>query len=216
MGFPLGPTLANAFLVYREKNWLEHCPMEYRPIYYRRYVDHLFTLFNSAEHLKRFHIYLNSRHLNISFTIENEKDNRMSFLDVDIIREKDKFTTAVCRKPTFSGIYTHFHSFLLSSNKIGLLHTLLYRCFQICLDWTKFHLELVKLIYIFKNNGYPENFINNCFKVFLGNKYRVREKVITVPKKTLFLVLPYLGLLSLQTRTRLRKSLKGILNCCKL
>ena len=37
-----------------------------------------------------------------------------------------------------------------------------------------------------------------------------------MPKKTLFLVLPYLGPLSLQTRTKLRKSLKGILNCCKL
>ena len=52
--------------------------------------------------------------------------------------------------------------------------------------------------------------------MFLDNKYRVREKVITVPMKTLFLVLPYLGPLSLQTRTKLRKSLKGILNCCKL
>ena len=70
---------------------------------------------------------------------------RMSFLDVNIIREKDEFTTSVYRKPTFSGIYTHFDSFLPSSNKIGLLHTLLYRCFQICSDWTKFHLELVKL-----------------------------------------------------------------------
>ena len=80
----------------------------------------------------------------------------------------------------------------------------------------KFHLELVMLIDVFKNNGYPENFINNCFKVFLDNKYRIQEKVITVPKKTLFLVLPYLGPLSLQTRTKLRKSQKGILNCCKL
>ena len=44
----------------------------------------------------------------------------------------------------------------------------------------------------------------------------MQEKVITVPKKTLFLVLPYLGPLSLQTRTKLRKSLKGILNCFKL
>ena len=84
-----------------------------------------------------------------------------------------------------SGIYTHFDSFLPSSNKIVLLHTLSYRCFQICSDWTKFHLELVKLINIFKNNSYPENFINNCFKVFLDNKYRVKEKVMTVPKKTL-------------------------------
>ena len=75
---------------------------------------------------------------------------------------------------------------------------------------------MVKLTDVFKNNGYPENFINNCFKVFLDNKYRIQEKVITVPKKTLFLVLPYLGPLSLQTRTKLRKSLKGILNCCKL
>ena len=47
----------------------------------------------------------------------------MSFLDVNIIREKDKFTTYVYRKSTFSGIYTHFDSFLLSSIKIGLLHT---------------------------------------------------------------------------------------------
>ena len=44
----------------------------------------------------------------------------------------------------------------------------------------------------------------------------MQEKVITVPKKTLFLVLPYLGPLSFQTRTNLRKSLKGILNYCKL
>ena len=36
---------------------------------------------------------------------------------------------------------------------------------------------------------------------FLDSKNRVREKVITVPKKTLLLVLPYLGPLSLQTRT---------------
>ena len=40
--------------------------------------------------------------------------------------------------------------------------------------------------------------------------------MITVPKKTLFLVLPYLRPLSLQTRTKLRKSLKGIPNCFKL
>ena len=52
--------------------------------------------------------------------------------------------------------------------------------------------------------------------MFLDSKYRIQEKVITVRKKTWFLVLPYLGPLSLQTRTKLRKSLKGILNCCKL
>ena len=28
MGSPLGPTLANAFLIYHEKNWLEYCTLE--------------------------------------------------------------------------------------------------------------------------------------------------------------------------------------------
>ena len=83
-------------------------------------------------------------------------------------------------------------------------------------DWPKFHLELVKLTDVFKNNGYPENFINNCLKMFLDNKYRIQEKVITVHNKTLFLVFSYLGQLSFKTRTKLRKSLKDILNCCKL
>ena len=102
--------------------------MEYRPLYYRRYVDDIFVLFNSSEHPKGFYSYLNSRHLNIALTMENEKDNRMSFFDVNIIREKDKFTSSVNCKLTFSGIYTHFDNVLPSSNKIGLLHTLLYRC----------------------------------------------------------------------------------------
>ena len=72
------------------------------------------------------------------------------------------------------------------------------------------------LMDVFKSSGYTKNFINNCFKTFLDNKDRIQEKVLTVPKKPLFSVLTYLGPLSLQTRTKLRKSLRGILNCCKL
>ena len=37
-----------------------------------------------------------------------------------------------------------------------------------------------------------------------------------MPKKTLFLVLPNHGPLLLETRTKLRESLKPMLNCCKL
>ena len=45
MGFPLGPTLANAFLCYHEKIWLDKCPVEFNPVFYRRYVDEIFVLF---------------------------------------------------------------------------------------------------------------------------------------------------------------------------
>ena len=50
MGSPLGSSLANAFFVYHEQNWLDNCPLEYRPSYYRRYVDDIFVLFKSSGH----------------------------------------------------------------------------------------------------------------------------------------------------------------------
>ena len=93
---------------------------------------------------------------------------------------------------------------------------MLYRCSCIYSVWTNFHLELVKLINVFRSNGYPENFINSCFQMFLDNKQRKQEKVIAVPKIPLFLILSYLGPLSLETRTKLRKCIKGIFICFKL
>ena len=48
----------------------------------------------------------------MSFTTEREKQNRMSVLDIAIICEDKTFTTSVYRKPTFSGVYTQFDSFL--------------------------------------------------------------------------------------------------------
>ena len=69
---------------------------------------------------------------------------------------------------------------------------------------------------IFRKNGYPENFIDKCFKKFLNNAHLVKDNVPTVEKKRLLLVLPYLGIISLQTRTKLQQALQGVLNCCKL
>ena len=97
MGSPLGPTLANAFLVHFEKNWLQNFPSDFKAYYYQGYVDDIFVLFTSPLHLEAFQNFLNGQHANMSFTIESEKQNRMSFLDVQIIREDKTFTTSVYR-----------------------------------------------------------------------------------------------------------------------
>ena len=88
--------------------------------------------------------------------------------------------------------------------------------FRICSNWTQFHTELIFLKGIFQKNGYAKKFIDKCFKKFLNNIHLVKENVPTVEKKRLLLVLPYLGIISLQTRTKLQQALKGVLNCCKL
>ena len=50
----------------------------------------------------------------------------------------------------------------------------------------------------------------------MDNIHVVKETTLTAEKKSSFIVLPYLGSISLQTRTKLKRSLKNILNCCKL
>ena len=62
----------------------------------------------------------------MSFSFEKEKNGKMFFLDVEISRENGEFVTTVCHKPTFSGANTHFESFLPSTQKLGMLFTLVY------------------------------------------------------------------------------------------
>ena len=44
MGSPLGPILANIFLSHYEENWLNKCPIEFKPSFYRRHVDDMYFL----------------------------------------------------------------------------------------------------------------------------------------------------------------------------
>ena len=104
MGSPLGPILANIFLCYHEKKWLQNCPDEFKPMKYVRYVDDTFLLFWDESHIDMFQQYLNQQHNNIKFTVEKEKDDRLPFLDVEVTRTETEFITGTYRKPTFSGM----------------------------------------------------------------------------------------------------------------
>ena len=97
-GFPLGPTLVNVFLCHHEKKQLNYCPNNFKPVSYKRYVDDIFVLLKKSEHVQLFVNYMNSKQKNIAFSYETEKDGAMSFLDVNMFREKGKFVTNVQRK----------------------------------------------------------------------------------------------------------------------
>ena len=64
-----------------------------------------------------------------------------------------------------------------------MIPILIKRHFRIRSDWSRFHLELVKLMNVFNNNGNPQNFINNCFKIFLDDKRKIEEKLEICLKK---------------------------------
>ena len=192
MGSPLGPTLANIFLCHWEEIWLEKCPKQFRPLYYRRYVDDTFLLFASESHVKKFLVYLNSRHGNMNFTFETEVDNKLPFLDVLISREGHSLITSLYRKPTFSGLYTNFNSYISDRYKTGLIYCLLFRIFTLTVDWVKFHEEVKFLSDTFRKNQYPQFFIDRCIKLFLNRKMS-SDTGAEIEKEKLIISLPFVG-----------------------
>ena len=106
-------------LSFYEKKWLEQCPDKFKPVYYRRYVDDIFLLLKSCSHLIKFRDNLNKCHPNMKFSFEEEKKEKLSFLDVEVSQERNKFAATVYPKPTFSGVYAHFDSFLTTTYNLA-------------------------------------------------------------------------------------------------
>ena len=193
IGSPLGPTLANAFLCHCEENLLNECPSQFKLVVYRRYIDDIFVLFKSKEHLKLFVNYMNSKHKNIKFTFETADSKNFSFLYVKTTRKNKPFVTSIFQKATFSEVFTNYDRFIF----LFLVHTLLFQFFKICSSIESFHLKVELLRSIFECNNYPVNIIDQYIKKFLEKLYVPKQIVPTVPKKELLVVFPYVRAFSL-------------------
>ena len=171
MGSPCGPTFANLFLCHYENIWLNECPSNFKPIHYKRYVDDTFLLFRDQHHINQFSDYINSKHYNIKFTHEIEENNKLSFLDITVIRENNKFETAIFRKNIFTHLGLNFLSYEPMKYKINAIKTLIYRAFNLTSNYIYFNNEVIFLNKYFEKNAFPSNLFFNYLKKFLNNSY---------------------------------------------
>ena len=65
-----------------------------------------------------------------------------------------------------------------------------------------FHLEVDQL-QIFKCNNYPVTLIDQCVKIFFNKIFALKRLSITVTKKDILIVIPFLGQFCLNVRSRL-------------
>ena len=158
----------------------------------------LMIYFSSLNQAEKFKKYLSSKHPNIKFSLEKENDGRLSFLDINIFREKGKFVTNVYRKKTFNGVYTNFNSFIPETFKTGLMASLLFRCFNLCSEFVKFHHNINILKGVLHKNSYQRDFVDKCIKNFLDKVLTQNVAVSTVPKKEVLKNLSRWGKLSLE------------------
>ena len=138
MGSPLAPILANVFMGFHEKRWLENSNI--KPIVYKRYVDDIFAVFSKELEADGFLRYLNSQHVNIQFTVEKEQQQKLPFLDV-LIERSGGLITSVYHKSTYTGLLTNFLSFVPSVYKMSLVRTLIDKTFKINSSWQRMHID---------------------------------------------------------------------------
>ena len=127
---------------------------------------------------------MNKQHRCIKFTSETEKNNTFSFLDINITRQNNQLKKSVYRKPTFSGVFTHYESYIDQSYKKSLIFTLLSRCYSVCSDYTIFHLEVEELREILKKNSNPSGIIEVSIRTFLNRLYVPKQVYLTAQKRS--------------------------------
>jgi hypothetical protein len=131
MGSPLSPIIAEIFMEHLENQLLESSP--FKPTMCVRYVDDVFLAWPHGEmELHNFLKLANEQHPNIAFTMEREKENKLPFLDVLVMKENNHLMFRTYKKPTHTNRYIDASSHHHPAQLNGVIKTLYNRITNIC------------------------------------------------------------------------------------
>ncbi|BHF65854.1 hypothetical protein SprV_0200886700 [Sparganum proliferum] len=131
--------------------------------FWARYVDDAFVVIERDQVLT-FQEHLNAVFPDIQFTMEEEENNQLAFLDVLVCRKDcGGLKTKVFRKATNTMPVLNFNSNSIS-HKRSCVMTLHRRVETHCSEPEDKIAELQYLRRVFKANGYPRNLANRCIR----------------------------------------------------
>ncbi|BHF83223.1 hypothetical protein SprV_0802636500 [Sparganum proliferum] len=158
MGSPISGYLAEAAL--QELQTRVFPP--YMPKFWLRYMDDTFVIL-PRDMKETFKSKLNSNFPKIQFTMEEEKDGEIPFLDIQVPRQENVvLQTGVFRKATDTAKILHYSSNHPLSHKRSCVRTLFLRINAHCSTEAEKLRERKSLWRLFLSNGYPRSFINKC------------------------------------------------------
>lgn len=160
-----------------------------------RYIDDIFAIMNKRK-VDSTLLWLNSLHSTINFTKEEERDNKLPFLDILVINDKSNLEFDVYRKPTFTGRLIPSDSFHNYSHKMAALHSMAHRMVSLPLNSTRYDVERNRIVEIGRINGYPDNTVHNIISKHETKKRRLESSVLfssAEKDETQRIVMPYLN-----------------------
>ncbi|BHF73648.1 hypothetical protein SprV_0401673000 [Sparganum proliferum] len=160
MGSPILGFIAEAVLQRLESLVFQH----HKPKFWPRYVDDIFIIIEQNQVLT-FQEHLNAVFPDIQFTMEEEENNQLAFLDVLICRiDCGGLKTKVFSKATNTMRVLNFNSNHPISHKRSCVRTLYRRVETHCSQAEDKIAELQYLRRVLTANGYPRNFVHRCIR----------------------------------------------------
>ena len=112
---------------------------------------------------------INNLHQNMKFTMEEESNEGLAFLDTLLKRNNGEVSVLVYRKPTHTDQYLHYSSHHQTSCKESVVSSLFNRAYSIITNKDDLHKENATIKQVLKENGDQESITNQIFKRITNN-----------------------------------------------
>jgi hypothetical protein len=167
IGNALSPILAEIFMGKMEEKISQR---SWFPRFWRRYVDDILAIVEKDSDQKLLSE-LNSQHTALKFTVELEKEDSISFLDLWIKKNGDGFVFDIFRKPTDAPLCIPADSYHPWKHKIAAFESAIFRMWNFPLGNEQREKEMKYLREMARLNGYKRSIIDN-----LNEKYKKKHE----------------------------------------
>ncbi len=155
MGSPVSPVIADIFMEDLEDKVFE---ARTAPRLWKRFVDDVIAVVQNTLG-KSLLQSLNNQHPRIKFTMEEEQEGCLPFMDVRFARQSDgSLIREVYQKPTHTNRYVLFTSHHPKAVKAGIVQGLAGRAIRVCSNVEERDKELQRISEAMACNGYPKRF----------------------------------------------------------
>lgn len=163
--------------------------------FYRRYVDDILC-FVPREKIDQMLAAFNNYHPSLKFTIEEERNREINFLDLTITRDDEgNITTKWYRKELSSGRYLNFKGHNPMTHKRNVAAAITDRAIAFTKPKDRHHsINTVKQL--LQDNGYPERFVNKTLKERIDRFYNGNNNDNRNQQKPRYIATPYVPGLS--------------------
>ena len=107
-------------------------------------------------HLENFFHHIKNLCQNVKFTMEEERNAELAFLDTSLKQNNGEIFVLVYRKPTQTDQYLNYSSHLQTSCKESVISSLFNRAYSIITNKDDLHKENARIKQVLKENGYQK------------------------------------------------------------